>query len=136
MGEAERRRRQFIRAHRPDGRRPRFFCLGAALVRRRIRVIGPEPLPRVVVVRRQGWRARPAGRCYQATCLAEAGSASTLEAKSHGPSRPGGSPVSVVGQDVVHGDVDGNGLQAELSRRVVMTCRWMSRATSWTGRRS
>jgi len=53
--EAERRRREFIRAHHPDrGGDPDAFVFGL----RSLDTDPPEPLPRVVVVRRRAWLAR------------------------------------------------------------------------------
>jgi hypothetical protein len=56
---AERRRREFIRAHHPDrGGDPEVFMAGL----RRFDAVpeqpGPEPLPRVVVVARRAWLIR------------------------------------------------------------------------------
>jgi len=56
---AERRRREFIRAHHPDrGGDPEVFMAGL----RRFDAVpeqpGPEPLPRVVVFARRGWLIR------------------------------------------------------------------------------
>ena len=55
MEEAERRRREFIRAHHPDrGGDLDAFVSGL----RSFAADRPEPLPRVVVVRHRAWLAR------------------------------------------------------------------------------
>lgn len=58
MGEAERRRRDFIRAHHPDrGGDPDVFVAGLRSFDMD-RQGSPQPWPRVVVVRRRPWPTR------------------------------------------------------------------------------
>jgi hypothetical protein len=60
-----RRRRDFIRAHHPDhGGDPDVFVAGLHALDSE-RALGPDPLPRVIIVRRRPWLARlliPAAR--------------------------------------------------------------------------
>ena len=57
--EAQRRRREFIRAHHPDrGGDPAAFIAGLRLLDEEFASPGPEPLPRVVVVAHRAWLVR------------------------------------------------------------------------------
>jgi hypothetical protein len=58
-GGAERRRREFIRAHHPDrGGDPEVFMAGLRQFDTAPEQPGPEPLPRVVVIVHRGWLIR------------------------------------------------------------------------------
>ena len=62
MGEAERLRREFIRLHHPDrGGDPGVLIAGLRLFDAGRKSPAPEPLPRVVVVRRRSWLVRLIG---------------------------------------------------------------------------
>ena len=59
VGEAERRRRQFIWAHHPDrGGDPAVFIAGLRLLDEEAGSPGPEPRPRVIVVAHRSWLVR------------------------------------------------------------------------------
>jgi len=59
VGEAARRRREFIRVHHPDrGGDPGLFMAGLRRFDEEAGVVSPEPLPRVIVVAHRGWLAR------------------------------------------------------------------------------
>ena len=59
MGETQRRRRQFIRAHHPDrGGDPDAFIAGLRSFDSGSESSAREPLPGVVIVRRRAWRIR------------------------------------------------------------------------------
>jgi hypothetical protein len=59
MGEAERRRREFIWSHHPDrGGDPGVFIAGMRLFDAGRESPGLEPRPRVVIVRHRSWVAR------------------------------------------------------------------------------
>ena len=71
MGEAQRRRRQFIRAHHPDrGGDPDAFIAGLRSLDSESGSSGREPLPRVVIVRRRAWRVRLAAAAMKRLGLA------------------------------------------------------------------
>ena len=61
MEDAERRRREFIRAHHPDrGGDPEVFAAGLRSFDADREADWPQPLPRVVVVAHRTWLARVA----------------------------------------------------------------------------
>jgi hypothetical protein len=58
-GAARRRRREFIRAHHPDrGGDPDFFIQGIRALDAGPAPDARDPLPRVIIVRRQPWMVR------------------------------------------------------------------------------
>ena len=59
MGEAERRRREFIRVHHPDrGGDPGVFVAGLRRFDEELGLLGPGPRTRVVVVAHRAWPVR------------------------------------------------------------------------------
>ena len=59
MGDAARRRREFIRVHHPDrGGDPDLFMAGLRRFDEQAGAVSPEPLPRVIVVAHRGWLTR------------------------------------------------------------------------------
>lgn len=59
MGEAEHRRREFIRSHHPDrGGDPGVFMAGMRLFDAERKSPSSEPRPRVVIARRRSWLDR------------------------------------------------------------------------------